>query len=675
LTIRSLILGSFFALFISGFCYFHDCVLNTHAHIRLVPHLMPHAVYGGLLLAVLLANPLLRKLRWNPLKASELAVIVGLCLISCSVPFYSLVHCWPSALMMPHRFARVDVGWQREKIVETVPQRMLADPEYDNGAALDSYVTGMGKGDQHVHPREIPWRAWFRPLAFWIPLVFALSVAMLGLAVVVHRQWSRHELLPYPISRFAHSLLPGHEGCVLHQRGFLIAAGIVFAIHMNNYAYAWWPKYLVPVQLRMNFWAFTELFPQILHGDGPSLFRPRIMFAVIGIAYFFASDVSLSLAIFPYFMCYLMGVLTGYGLQVTRGFSLYHNTKVFLYTGGYVGVFLMSLYTGRFFYWNLLRQSLWLPGRERAEPWLAWSMRMFLGGSACFWLLLCQVGLDWLVALFYTVLAIIVFTVISRAVAEAGGFYVGTWILPDAVLWGFLGAQAVGPTTLATMGLVSAVVLAGPGWATMPFAVQALKMADLGNVSIPRMARWSTLVLLACILLALASTIYWQYDRGATASAGWAQYMARLPFDQALRMKRELVARGQLAEAEQVSGLGRLAAATPNRTFVTAFLLGAGLCILVSFLRLRFAWWPLHPMIFVFFCSHQIQYISFSLLLGWMVKHAITKYGGDKVYQKAKPIMVGLIAGEVLAGLVPIAVGVVYYLCTGDRAANTPLVL
>jgi hypothetical protein len=80
-------------------------------------------------------------------------------------------------------------------------------------------------------------------------------------------------------------------------------------------------------------------------------------------------------------------------------------------------------------------------------------------------------------------------------------------------------------------------------------------------------------------------------------------------------------------------------------------------------------------MIFVFFGSHQIQYISFSLLLGWMIKHAITKYGGERVYQKAKPIMVGLIAGEALAGLVPVVVGVVYYLCTGDRAVNTSLVL
>jgi hypothetical protein len=285
-------------------------------------------------------------------------------------------------------------------------------------------------------------------------------------------------------------------------------------------------------------------------------------------------------------------------------------------------------------------------------------------------------GLDWLVAFYYTILTIIVFTVISRAVSEAGGFYVGTWIMPEAVLWGFLGMQAVGPTTLATMGIISAVILAGPGWAPMPFAAQALKMAELGKVRIPQMAKWCIIALLACIVVAVATTIYWQYDQGSmTASAGWARYTAKLHFDQALTMKQQLKARDQLEQAESVSGFGRLLVATPNKTFVIAFLIGAGLCIAVSFLRLRFSWWPLHPIVFVFFGSHQAQRLAFSFFLGWMVKHAITKYGGEKAYQKTKPVMIGLIAGEVLAGTIPVIVGTIYYMITGEPAVNCSLVL
>ena len=43
--------------------------------------------------------------------------------------------------------------------------------------------------------------------------------------------------------------------------------------------------------------------------------------------------------------------------------------------------------------------------------------------------------------------------------------------------------------------------------------------------------------------------------------------------------------------------------------------------------------------------------------------------------QKGKPIMAGLIAGEVLAGVVPVIVGTIYYFVTGDRPVNCSLVL
>lgn len=54
------------------------------------------------------------------------------------------------------------------------------------------------------------------------------------------------------------------------------------------------------------------------------------------------------------------------------------------------------------------------------------------------------------------------------------------------------------------------------------------------------------------------------------------------------------------------------------------------------------------------------------LALGWLVKYAITKYGGATAYQEFKPMMIGLIAGEMLAGVIPLIIGGVYYLVTGQ---------
>ena len=679
LTRRAIVLGLFCAGVISGFCYFHDCVINPQASIRLVPHLMPHVVYGVLILAVLLLNPLLCRLRRRPLSGGELSVVVALSLIACSVPFYGLVHCWPSALMLPHHYERVTPGWQREQILELAPDRMLADISRDDGTCLSGYVTGLSVGTAHISPTAVPWSAWLRALGFWVPLVLSITLASFGLAVVVHRQWAHHEQLPYPISRFAHALLPGGEDVHAHvfrSRAFWVAAGMVLAIHMNNYLQAWWPHVFIPVRLRLDLSPFARLAPELIHGDGRSLLYPRIMFAVVGIAYFFASDVSFSLAVTPVVMCYISGVLTGYGVSFTRGFSLFHNAKIFLYAGGYFGVFVMCLYTGRYFYWSLLRRSVGLKAAAPAGPGLVWSMRVFLAGAALFTLQLWLVGLDWPFAALYTLIAVMVLVVVSRAIAETGAFYVGTWIMPGALLWGFFGARAIGPQAMVIMILVSVVVLVGPGWAPMPFAVQALKVADLSGVKVSRTALWGGVALLLCVAIALPMTIYWQYDGGVmTTSSGWARYTPKLPFDQGLLMQQQLAAQGLLEAASRVNGWQRFLVMSPNPTFVTAFVIGAVLCLAVSFCRLRFPWWPLHPIVFVFFGTHQAQRLAFSFLLGWLVKAGVHKYGGARAYMALRPVMVGLIAGEVLAGTIPMLVGVIYYVFTHEPPVSYSLLL
>lgn len=678
MTKRAIIIGLLGAAFINAFCYFHDCIISPGG--RLIPHLMPPIVYGVLVFGVLGLNPLLRRLgKKYVLSGSELSVVAALALVACSVPFIGMVHCWPCACMLPHHYNRISPGWQEEKVLELAPKQMLADISQDEGRALSGYVTGMGVGSEHISFSEVPWSAWTRTMAFWVPLVLTITIACLGLAIVIHQQWAHHEQLPYPISQFAHALLPGEDGeesSVLRNRGFMIAAGLVFLIHMVNYAHAWWPRFIIPINLRINFSPLTSVFPQILQGDGRSLFHPRLIFTVVGIAYFFASDVALSLAVVPVVMCFVYGVLTSYGVSVTPGFSLFHNTKVYVYTGGYLGIFLMAIYTGRHYYWNVLRRSINLPSAEKLQPYQVWGMRVFLIGSALFWVQLLIVGLDWPLATLYTGMAVMVFTVVSRAVAETGAFYVGTWIMPGAVLWGFLGARAIGPQALTIMIMVSIVVLVGPGWAPMPFVVQALEMTDMSKVKVPKVAVWSIVTLVLCMAIAIPATIYWQYDRGAmTASSGWARYTPKLPFDQALYMKQHLAAQGLLESSEKVHGFGRFMNLAPNGTFVTAFLIAVVLAIAVSVCRLRFPWWPLHPIVFVFFGSHQAQYLAFSFFLGWLIKHGVNKYGGASAYQRLRPVMIGLIAGEMSAGIVPMIIGVIYYMITGKPPVRCSLIL
>jgi hypothetical protein len=43
----------------------------------------------------------------------------------------------------------------------------------------------------------------------------------------------------------------------------------------------------------------------------------------------------------------------------------------------------------------------------------------------------------------------------------------------------------------------------------------------------------------------------------------------------------------------------------------------------------------------------------------------VTKYGGMGLYQRLKPLMFGLIAGDMLGGVTASAIGAAYYFATG----------
>jgi hypothetical protein len=84
-------------------------------------------------------------------------------------------------------------------------------------------------------------------------------------------------------------------------------------------------------------------------------------------------------------------------------------------------------------------------------------------------------------------------------------------------------------------------------------------------------------------------------------------------------------------------------------------------------MRLRFTWWPLHPLMFVTWASTPLRLMWFSYLIGWLVKQLIMKYGGVNLYNRAKPVMMGLIVGDLFGALVPNLFGAAYYLITNEQ--------
>lgn len=561
---------------------------------------------------------------------------------------------------------------RKPSVLEHAPPRMLADVRENSTVVLDGFVNGLAVGDEPIAFSEIPFGPWKRTLLFWVPLVLALSVAIIGLSLVLHRQWSDHEHLPYPTVEFVCSLLPasGHtRGEVFRNRLFWGAIIGVVLLHMNNYAYVWWPEKLIRIQTRFDFWPLVELVPIFKKANVGiwNMFHPSIYFTVIGFAYFLSTDISLSLGIAPYVFAIAVGILAGYGVSIGGAF-LQPSISPFLYAGSYCGMFLVLVYTGRRYYTTVFKRGFFLPARDPAEPHAVWGARAFVIGCLFFVAQLVVVGLDWQIAVLYTFITIILLVVISRLVAEAGVFYLHAYFFPCALLWGFLGATSVGPDQLLIMGMVSSVLLIDPREALMPYVVSGLQLADRSKVKVGRTATWGMAAIVLGFAVAIPATLYWQYRYGAIRTGdGWTcNSVPKFVFNANSVVRRTLEAQGTLSLSENLEGWQRFGKIMPAGDCLIGFAVMFSLVVLFTFLRHRFAWWPLHPLLFLVLATWQSRMLAFSFLLGWLVKSCVTKYGGASLYQKLKPLMVGLVAGEMLAAIIPMIIGAAYYFITGE---------
>ena len=674
MTIRSVLLGLLGAALVCGLTFFNDRILRQSF---LVGSNLPVSVYGTLLLFVILVNPLLRRLA---LTGRELAVILTLTLVACAIPGSGLLRTFTSALVLPHHYAKTEPGWEDaagHSVVQMAPKHMLVDVNSENyDHVVGHFVRGLGTPGSHAALSAIPWSAWTGTLVFWLPIILVLWVALIGLSVAVHPQWSRNEHLPYPIATFANSLLPQngspHMGLV-RSRLFWLGTLFVLGIHLNNYACAWFPNYLIPIPLQFSLGPLVRLFPFLVKTGSWWAEAPRIYFVVIGIAFLIPSDAALAFGLGPYFWALVVGTLAAYGIQIDspiESTNWYTGLKVkpFIFFGANLGVFLTVMYTGRHHYWNVFRQSVMIRSGREADRTAVWGLRVFLVLMGVFVLLICsRTGLDPTLGILYAAVLVILYVVMARVIAETGLFCIQPYFFPSVILWGLYGAKALGPTTLLIMQLISLVLIIDPRESLIPFVVNSLKLLESRNVKLGRAAAWSVVSLLLGLAIALPVTLYIQYDQGSSIWEGWAeQGVPKMQFQNALAVKQGLAGQGVLEFSEKVSGWDRLRNMRPNMACVWGLVAGLGLVLVFAAARLRFSWWPLHPLMFVVWGAWAMQILCASFLLGWFAKQAAVRLGGNRLCNRLKPLMIGLIAGEVLGAVFPSIVGAAYYFITGD---------
>ncbi|MCH8289829.1 OPT/YSL family transporter [Candidatus Poribacteria bacterium] len=476
-------------------------------------------------------------------------------------------------------------------------------------------------------------KAWLAPVFWWSVLLFALMLVMVGLNIIISRQWIQHERLSYPIIQLPMAMIQ-EGGQLAFFRSKLLWLGIAVSggIDLINGLHAFFPAIpLLPVRTIEIGRLFTDE-PWRAMGWTPICFFP---FA-IGLSFFMPLDLSFSCWVF--YWIWKMELVLGRAVG-------WHSLPEFPYlkpqaSGGYLGIALIGLWKGR----HHLRQVgayLWksVPGHERRESrrgvestqrelqsQYRIAIMLILIGITTIVLFCTKAGMSLgIIAIFFTFYFLLVFA-LTRLRAELGPpvnelYNIG----PDQMLPKLFGTRRIGARNLTMFAMFWGFNRAhrcNP----MPYQLEGLKMADLAGTPPKRLILAMLIASFVGIWIGFWGFLHVHYQDGFGGGFGWEAYR---------HLQRWLY---------YMPGID--AAAT---TFIGV---GFGVVVVLTFLRTRFLWWALHPAAYPLASSLNwtMSWMWASIFVSWLIKWILLKHGGLTTYRRAIPFFFGLILGDYLVG-------------------------
>ncbi len=564
-------------------------------------------------------NTLLRALgRGLALGRADLVLIYAMMLLASAVPTQAFVGYLIPIISGLYYYATPENNWGEIFFPHVTPWLVPQDRQ-----AIVDLHEGLPPGER------IPWAAWSETLSYWYLFFLVLSFMMLCMSSILHRQWSQHERLAYPMVQLPLKMVeegrPGFKLAPLFKQRLLwFGFAVPFVLLSLKGLHYYFPAVPLPVQSAGQLsWVGNKLN---LHW----------VYAWIGFFYLVNLDLSFSIWLFYVFNKAQEGIFASLGLASTEKLSLYSFSQTADLTHEVMGACLI-----------FVAYTLWMGRRHLAAVWRrAWrgdptvddteemlSYRVAVFGFLASLLLvgvwLWASGVPLGILPLFLLVCLIFYVFVTRAVATAG---LATARSP--MVAAFFVISAVGAPVIGAKGLTALTFTYV--WQSemrlfpMIAAANSLKLAE-AVVGTKRRLFWG-MVLALVVSLAGATWVIFKvcYEHGGiNLHPFFMTHQATRTFtDMARPIVDPLPAdlRGWL-----FTGIGG---------FFEAVLLWG---------HHRFYWWPLHPLGFIVSVGWLANQVWFSVLIAWALKLGIVKWGGMPLYERAKPFFLGLILGEATA--------------------------
>jgi hypothetical protein len=584
----------------------------------------------GLLLIVVMVNLALRRLfrRWA-LRPHEVIVIYVMILVAALTTSRGLMERWFSTMVAVNYYATPANHWDTT-FFPHIPQ--WAVPWDVKGEAQDEIVRTFYEGLKAG--TSIPWKPWLGPIGAWMIVVLALLGCYACLAAILRRQWIDNEKLSFPLVNLPVELARGEsDGKSFFANPYVwIGFALPTVVFTFNGIHGLFPSVpQIPVQYPLN---------QAFAGLG----RPwtdlgytvaYCSMAAVGFSYFLPAEMLLSLWSFFVLLRLENIVFSAFGAS-QEAMPLYPTT---IWNGYQVmGAYMVLI-------WQFTRAAMphlrqvWAEtmGRRGDQP-AAPGEREFIpyrfaviGLGVCTLVAIAwmtKLGMSpWMAAIEVLVTVFVVVVVMARSVNEAGMLMTETSFRPVDFVRLFTRLNSLGPQTLTALSLADATFTRDLRGNLLSTFMDGLKMADL--VKLDRRHLFGAIAASLAITMLVGGALHLAipYHRGAITLYGYSyQWNAFAGFQYF---------------QPYIDAPGTYDARLPV-FFGSGVLAAVGL----SVMRMRYAWWPLAPLGLALSGSWSMIVFWFPILVAWILKSAILRYGGMKTYNRLKPLFLGLILGE-----------------------------
>ncbi len=622
-----------------------------------IGHTLGWVPLTSLFIGLLIVNPISHGLAKKKLLTSRsLVLLFAMIIAGASAVSRGAALTLLSIMGLPHEAVTNPVAFQPllerfSPLVIPLGGATFSDSEMD---ALMGFMMGQS---------TVPWDIWLMPCILWSVFVFAFFLMGIGMATLVRKRWAEVEHLRYPVVALATEMI-SQGGDDSHLLGPLwrnkltwigFVPGFIFILYSQLQE---WYLGLPRIEVGYGNWLIFRPLYNSLQGTAlGAITSPANGFALnfwglspmwLGVAYLIPPHgtlvsyvISHLLRLIPNYIFYSTGRANTFSYNLRGMWGVFSHGAVFG-----LGIYMLYLMRNEL---KLMLQAAFrgVTGLDDSDEAVSYKTAIYLIlGSSVFIILYTVLFLRYKVwmALLYILMYIPMILGTSRMRAYAATMWERNFGSYDVGIQTVLLPGLVGQKTYGVGGMISAAILGEfdicERHMTTINLLECWKLADEEGVSKKTVTKGMTIMFMLGTAIFSYTALNFLYKGYGLATAPRKGYTWRL-----YRPLAPLTYQGALLKG-------------PTTDTITFFISGLLLMWLNSWMRLRFIWWPLEPVGFAWGTRYAYEEMGNFLIMG-IIKSLIMRYGGTSLYNKLRPVFLGMIMGWAAATVFTNAINVV----------------